>query len=96
MCENNMLFSRVKISCFRPKAHLVFHWCLYDKYTYILISSRATLNENLHGYIWAAYDGVLPRIPQVRPKSEIYTTEQDNEHPRPFNLRVPPVAIIVP
>ena len=27
-CENNMLFSRVKISCFRPKAHLVFHWCL--------------------------------------------------------------------
>ena len=24
-CEDNMLFSRVKISCFRPKAHLVFH-----------------------------------------------------------------------
>ena len=21
-------FSRVKISCFRTKAHLVFHWCL--------------------------------------------------------------------
>ena len=30
-CENNMLFSRVKISCFRAKAHLVFHWCLYTK-----------------------------------------------------------------
>ena len=30
-CENNMLFSRVKISCFRAKAHLVFHWCLYHK-----------------------------------------------------------------
>ena len=30
-CENNMLFSRVKISCFRAKAHLVFHWCLYNK-----------------------------------------------------------------
>ena len=27
-CENNMLFSHVKISCFRAKAHLVFHWCL--------------------------------------------------------------------
>ena len=27
-CENNMLFSRVKLSCFRAKAHLVFHWCL--------------------------------------------------------------------
>ena len=29
-CENNMLFSHVKISCFRAKAHLVFHWCLYN------------------------------------------------------------------
>ena len=28
---NNMLFSRVKISCLRAKAHLVFHWCLYNK-----------------------------------------------------------------
>ena len=26
-----MLFSRVKISCFRAKVHLVFHWCLYNK-----------------------------------------------------------------
>ena len=26
-----MLSSRVKISCFRTKAHLVFHWCLYNK-----------------------------------------------------------------
>ena len=30
-CEDNMLFSHVKISCFRAKAHLVFHWCLYNK-----------------------------------------------------------------
>ena len=29
VCENNMLFSRVKMSCSRAKAHLVFHWCLY-------------------------------------------------------------------
>ena len=30
-CENNMLFSRVKISCLRAKVYLVFHWCLYNK-----------------------------------------------------------------
>ena len=26
-----MLFPHVKISSFRAKAHLVFHWCLYNK-----------------------------------------------------------------
>ena len=26
-----MLSSCVKISCLRGKAHLVFHWCLYNK-----------------------------------------------------------------
>ena len=31
--ENNMLFSRVKISCFPTKAHLVFHCCLYNKFS---------------------------------------------------------------
>ena len=25
--ENNMLFSRLKMSCLRTKAHVVFHWC---------------------------------------------------------------------
>ena len=29
-CEDNMLFSHVKISSFHAKAHLVFHWCLYN------------------------------------------------------------------
>ena len=33
-CEVNMLFSLVKISSFRAKAHLVFHWCLYNKCDY--------------------------------------------------------------
>ena len=33
-CEDNMLFSHVKISSFRTKAHLVFHWCLYNKIIY--------------------------------------------------------------
>ena len=26
-CDENMLFSRVKITCFCMKAQLVFHWC---------------------------------------------------------------------
>ena len=26
-----VIFSQVKISSFHVKAHLVFHWCLYDK-----------------------------------------------------------------
>ena len=30
-CEDNMLFSQVKISSFCAKAHLVFHWCFYNK-----------------------------------------------------------------
>ena len=29
-----VIFSRVKIMCFRAKAHLVFHWCLYNKIFY--------------------------------------------------------------
>ena len=32
-CEDNMLFSHVKISSFCAKAHLVFHWCLYNKFS---------------------------------------------------------------
>ena len=26
-----VIFSHVKISSFRAKAHLVFHWCFYNK-----------------------------------------------------------------
>ena len=40
-CEDNMLFSCVKISCFCGKAHLVFHCCLYNKnwsFLYVVIS----------------------------------------------------------
>ena len=32
-----MLFSHVKISSFRAKAHLVFHWCLYNKNFFSLL-----------------------------------------------------------
>ena len=34
-CEDNMLFSHVKISCFCAKAHLVFHWYLYNTNYYL-------------------------------------------------------------
>ena len=30
-CEDNTLFSHLKISSFRAKAHPVFHWCLCNK-----------------------------------------------------------------
>ena len=35
-CEDSMLFSHLKISCFGAKAHLVFHWCLYNKQNNVL------------------------------------------------------------
>ena len=34
-CEDNMLSSRVKIWSFRGKAHLLFHWCLYNKASFL-------------------------------------------------------------
>ena len=36
--EDNMLFSHVKISSFRAKAHLVLHWCLYNKFKSAILS----------------------------------------------------------
>ena len=34
-----VFISRVKISCFRAEAHLVFHWCLYNKISFETIPS---------------------------------------------------------
>ena len=50
------------------------------------ISSHATLKE----IFTAKYNGVLPRTPQVRPKSKIYTPKRDNEHPHPFHVDILP------
>ena len=50
------------------------------------ISSRAPLNETFT----AKYNGVLPGTPYSRPKFEIYTPKRDDEHPRPFHMRVLP------
>ena len=50
-----MLFSHVKISSFRAKAHLVFRWCLYNKKGYYLLQ-LVTLNLkvsfSISGYEW--------------------------------------------
>ena len=45
-CEDNMLFSRMKISCFRAKAHLIFYWCLYNKTEYDIYSLSLVLFVN--------------------------------------------------
>ena len=57
----------------------------HSQYTYFHTFSRATLNETFT----AKYGGVLPRTPYVRPKSEIYTTKRDDEHPHPFRVKHP-------
>ena len=49
-CEDNMLFSHVKISCFRAKAHLVFHWYLYNKYNYVYLTAFSCESCDLIGY----------------------------------------------
>ena len=58
-----------------------FFWPLKEtmlkhrQYIYFYIFWRATLNETFT----AKYDGVLPRTPWVRLKSEIYTPKRDDE-----------------
>ena len=59
-----MLFSRVKTSCFRAKAHLVFHWCLYD-------------NSSLDGDL-LAYDCFLFRGGDARPLSQCLQQQGDS------------------
>ena len=46
-----MLFSHVKISSFRAKAHVVFHWCLYHEKKILSLTSElrftGTFSEDL-------------------------------------------------
>ena len=46
-----MLSSRVKIWSFRGKAHLVFHWCLFNKLYYNLAQYRCNDYRN-RGKLW--------------------------------------------
>ena len=45
-CEDNKLFSHVKISCFRGKAHLVCHLCLHSKF-FLVVQGVAKSNPLL-------------------------------------------------
>ena len=59
-CEDNMLFSHVKISYFRAKAHLVFIgvYIIKDRNTYnviIQLQLIVTLNERSHSTITYRY-----------------------------------------
>ena len=54
-CEDNMLFSHVKISCFRAEAHLVFHWYLYNKNSYFCHDCYYAIWSSLSAWAWAAY-----------------------------------------
>ena len=51
-----MLSSRVKI-CFRAKAHLVFHWCLYNKEKYGPL--RLELSRQHPGYEIIQFDVIM-------------------------------------
>ena len=44
-----VIFSHVEILCFHGKAHLVFHWCLYNKIEiiYIIINNNNNKNNNV-------------------------------------------------
>ena len=63
-------FSRMKISCFRVKAHLVFHWCLYDKrfsYHFIKMWNSDQLPEQVYHPLGTQNDcaTVLDNYPHV-------------------------------
>ena len=55
----------------------------FNLYPYIVLILKETLT--------AKYNGVLPRTPWVRSKSEIHTPKLDDEHPRPFHMGNPPL-----
>ena len=68
-CEDNMLFSHVKISCFRAKAHLVFHWYLYNKYYYYMYLG-VTRHCKWHSVLHEMHSGLDCKSsgPGVRPR----------------------------
>ena len=55
----------------------------FNLYPYIVLILKETFT--------AKYNGVLPRTPWVRSKSEIHTPKLDDEHPRPFHMGNPPL-----
>ena len=57
-----MLFSRVKRFVFRAKAHLLFHWCLYNQFvnTTLRCSARQTNEQRFYDTVGQTLFTLLP------------------------------------
>ena len=85
-CENIMLFSPVKMSCFRAKAPLVFHWCLYNKAQFIEKCDRQLVHIASHGLLKIA-TGTVNRLKKLC--DEIYqNSNSENRHEREWSIKV--------
>ena len=77
-CKDNMVFSHMKISCFCGKAHLVFHFCLYNKYMLFTGLGRFVLGETVPEVLSTASGGtqtertVSPNTDRPRPVNNIF------------------------
>ena len=68
-----MLSSRVKISCFRAKTHLVFHWCLYDKFLFVtVVPGDVTLFLDFIMWAYAVIEGADVAVLSLSSKLNIY------------------------
>ena len=64
-CENNMIFSSVKITGFCTKAHLVFHWCLYNKWRYLWERHHDNKENNHQDFTVSMLTLEVPRVTKV-------------------------------
>ena len=55
-------FSHVKISSFRAKAHLVFHWCLYNNKEYYTVANPDIQIIGGEGSVWSKNKGDRPPL----------------------------------
>ena len=85
-CENIMLFSLTKMSCFRAKAPLVFHWCLYNKAQFIAKCDRQLLQIASHGLLKIA-TGTVNRLKELC--DEMYqNSNRENCHQRKWSIKI--------
>ena len=62
-----MLFLRVKISCLRAKAHLVFHCCLYNKSEYVACEKSRQGAFSFSAFCCWPREGQLTWGPELTP-----------------------------
>ena len=55
VAKAKVIFSHVKISSFRAKVHLVFHWCLYNKYPYTSEGYATAIVPTFVFRLWATF-----------------------------------------